>query len=142
MMVRSSEFVDARPSIIKKGVRDLTNQLMLSTLSSGCEKRRKNNASRRDYGIPVSGFYTSAGSIDSHPALKSVFSLQAPVSRLVSRRRAIAPVNGALFSRRNSALRFLRSKRASRFDEFSDYVKPFNTGTQDGYNFFQSGGVK
>ena len=45
-----------------------------------------NNGKVGMYGISYPGFYTSAGSIDSHPALKAC-SPQAPVGGLVSRRR-------------------------------------------------------
>lgn len=93
------------------------------------------------YGISYPGFYTSAGSIDSHPALKAC-SPQAPVSDWFH--GDDMHHNGALFLAQNYA-----------FFMFFGQPRPFPTNTadylirwrgtlpQDGYNYFLNlGGLK
>lgn len=93
------------------------------------------------WGISYPGFYTSAGAIDSHPALKAI-SPQAPVSDWFH--GDDMHHNGALFLAQNYAF-------FNGFGQFrpaptskSDYIKKWSgRETQDGYDYFKViGGLK
>ncbi|MEO7672719.1 MAG: CocE/NonD family hydrolase, partial [Pyrinomonadaceae bacterium] len=100
-----------------------------------------NNGKVGIYGISYPGFYASAGSIDSHPALKAC-SPQAPVSDWFQ--GDDMHHNGALFLAQNySFFRSMGQIRPAPTDK-PDYIKQW-TGrpTTDAYNFFLDlGGLK
>ena len=74
------EFMDVRPDIAntdKTKIDESTDTY--DTIDWLIKNVDNNNGKVGTYGISYPGFYTSAGSIDSHPALKAC-SPQAPVS--------------------------------------------------------------
>lgn len=101
-----------------------------------------NNGNVGIYGISYPGFYASAGSIDSHPALKAC-SPQAPVSDWYM--GDDMHHNGALFLAQNysffTGMGQLRPKPTS---DGGSYIKPWKgRETQDGYDFYlKLGGLK
>jgi putative CocE/NonD family hydrolase len=135
------EFVDVRPHINnKKGKQIDESTDAYDTIEWLVKNVENNNGRVGTYGISYPGFYTSAGSIDSHPALKAC-SPQAPVSDWFH--GDDTHHNGALFLAQEFG--FYGSFGQTRPAPTSDfsYVKPFSTGTEDGYNFFlKLGGVK
>jgi putative CocE/NonD family hydrolase len=100
-----------------------------------------NNGKVGTYGISYPGFYTSAGSIDSHPALKAC-SPQAPVSDWFH--GDDMHHNGALFLAQNYAFFSNFGQPRPTPTDKGDYLKKW-TGrdTEDGYDYFkQLGGLK
>lgn len=101
-----------------------------------------NNGNVGIYGISYPGFYASAGSIDSHPALKAC-TPQAPVSDWYM--GDDMHHNGALFLAQNysffTGMGQLRPKPTS---DGGSYIKPWKgRETQDGYDFYlKLGGLK
>ncbi|MGD9561303.1 MAG: CocE/NonD family hydrolase [Pyrinomonadaceae bacterium] len=93
-----------------------------------------NNGRVGIYGISYPGFYASAGSIDSHPALKAC-SPQAPVSDWFH--GDDIHHNGALFLAQNySFFGFMGQLRPAPTDR-PDYIKQWaGPSRTDGYNFF------
>ncbi|MFY9227392.1 MAG: CocE/NonD family hydrolase [Blastocatellia bacterium] len=83
------------------------------------------------WGISYPGFYTSAGSIDSHPALKAV-SPQAPIGDWF--KGDDFHHNGVLFL--PHAFNFLSSFGLPRPTPTTESPKRFEHGTPDGYKFF------
>ncbi|MFP2903521.1 CocE/NonD family hydrolase [Pyxidicoccus sp. 3LFB2] len=75
------EFVNVRPHLAKKsGPKDIDESTDTYDTIDWLLKRVPNNNGRvGQWGISYPGFYTSAGAIDSHPALKAV-SPQAPIA--------------------------------------------------------------
>jgi putative CocE/NonD family hydrolase len=74
------EFVNVRPDIDNKTPKDIDESTDTYDTIEWLIKNVENNNGRVGiYGISYPGFYASAGSIDSHPALKAC-SPQAPVS--------------------------------------------------------------
>ena len=101
-----------------------------------------NNGRVGTYGISYPGFYTSAGSIDSHPALKAC-SPQAPVSDWFH--GDDMHHNGALFLAQNfSFFSFFGQERPVPTSDGTNYLKPWKgRQTQDGYDLFlNTGGLK
>jgi len=99
-----------------------------------------NNGRVGVYGISYPGFYTSMAGIDGHPAVKAI-SPQAPVSDWFH--GDDNHHNGALFLAQNFS--FFTGFGQPRPTPVSDnsYVKPFDYGTQDGYQFYlEMGGLK
>jgi putative CocE/NonD family hydrolase len=99
-----------------------------------------NNGRVGVYGISYPGFYTSMAGIDGHPAVKAI-SPQAPVSDWFH--GDDNHHNGALFLAQNFS--FFTGFGQSRPMPIADnsYVKPFDYGTQDGYQFYLAmGGLK
>jgi uncharacterized protein len=100
-----------------------------------------NNGRVGTYGISYPGFYTSAGSIDSHPALRAC-SPQAPVSDWFI--GDDMHHNGALFLAQNYAFftNFGQPRLAP--TATGDYLKPWKGRvTSDGYDYFLDlGGLK
>jgi uncharacterized protein len=92
------------------------------------------------YGISYPGFYTSMAGIDGHPAVKAI-SPQAPVSDWFH--GDDNHHNGAFFLAQNFS--FFTGFGQPRPTPISNnsYVKPFDYGTQDGYQFYLNvGGLK
>jgi putative CocE/NonD family hydrolase len=101
-----------------------------------------NNGNVGIYGISYPGFYASAGSIDSHPALKAC-SPQAPVSDWYI--GDDMHHNGALFLAQNySFFTGMGQDRPVPTSDGSSYLKPWKgRNTQDGYDFYlKLGGLK
>lgn len=137
------KFEDVRPDIENKTVNDIDESTdTYDTIDWLIKNVENNNGRVGTYGISYPGFYTSAGSIDSHPALKAC-SPQAPVSDWFH--GDDMHHNGALFLAQNFA--FFSSfgqPRPSPTNNGASYIKPWNGRmTQDGYDFFLNvGGLK
>jgi len=136
------QFEDVRPDIPNPTPKDIDESTdTYDTIDWLIKNVANNNGRVGIYGISYPGFYASAGSIDSHPALKAC-SPQAPVSDWFH--GDDMHHNGALFLAQNYS--FFRGFGQPRPEPTStnDYLKPW-TGrqTQDGYNYFLSlGGLK
>lgn len=136
------EFVNVRPDIAntdKTKIDESTDTY--DTIEWLLKNVANNNGKVGTYGISYPGFYTSAGSIDSHPALKAC-SPQAPIGDWY--KGDDMHHNGALFLAQNYA--FFRNFGQPRPVPVNngDYLKKW-TGrtTQDGYDYFLSlGGLK
>lgn len=136
------EFQDVRPDIAntdKTKIDESTDTY--DTIDWLIKNVDNNNGRVGTYGISYPGFYTSAGSIDSHPALKAC-SPQAPVSDWFH--GDDMHHNGALFLTQNFS--FFTSFGQYRPTPNSDfkYLKPWK-GPQpsDAYNYFlRAGGLK
>jgi len=100
-----------------------------------------NNGRVGTYGISYPGFYTSAGSIDSHPALKAC-SPQAPVSDWFH--GDDMNHNGALFLAQNYSFFIGFGQERPSPTNNGNYLRKWNgRSTQDGYDYFkQLGGLK
>lgn len=101
-----------------------------------------NNGNVGIYGISYPGFYASAGSIDSHPALKAC-SPQAPIGDWY--KGDDMHHNGALFLTQNySFFTGMGQDRPTPTSVGSDYIKPWKgRDTQDGYDFYLNlGGLR
>lgn len=136
------EFVNVRPDIPNTKPTEIDESTdTYDTIDWLVKNVENNNGKVGIYGISYPGFYTSAGSIDSHPALKAC-SPQAPVSDWFH--GDDMHHNGALFLAQNFA--FFRSfgQYRPRPTSTADYLKPWKgRQTQDGYDFFlRLGGLK
>jgi uncharacterized protein len=99
-----------------------------------------NNGRVGVYGISYPGFYTSMAGIDGHPAIKAI-SPQAPVSDWFH--GDDNHHNGALFLSQNFSFFTGFGQPRPVPTSNNNYVKPFNYGTQDGYQYYFSvGGLK
>jgi putative CocE/NonD family hydrolase len=136
------QFEDARPDIANNTPQQIDESTdTYDTIDWLIKNIPNNNGRVGTYGISYPGFYTSAGSIDSHPALKAC-SPQAPVSDWFH--GDDMHHNGALFLTQNwSFFRFFGQDRPSPTST-SDYYKPWKgRSTPDGYDFFLDiGGLK
>jgi uncharacterized protein len=133
---------DVRPDIANTKPTEIDESTDTYDTIDWLVKNVENNNGRVGiYGISYPGFYASAGSIDSHPALKAC-SPQAPVSDWFL--GDDMHHNGALFLAQNySFFRTMGQLRPGPTDK-RDYIKPW-TGrpTTDAYNFFLAlGGLK
>lgn len=136
------QFEDIRPDIENRTPKDIDESTDTYDTIDWLVKNVGNNNGRVGiYGISYPGFYASAGSIDSHPALKAC-SPQAPVSDWFQ--GDDMHHNGALFLAQNFA--FFSSFGQPRPAPTStfDYLKPWKgRQTPDAYNFFlETGGLK
>ncbi|HEX9960297.1 MAG TPA: CocE/NonD family hydrolase [Pyrinomonadaceae bacterium] len=137
------QFEDVRPDIENRTPKDIDESTDTYDTIEWLLKNVDNNNGRAGiYGISYPGFYASAGSIDSHPALKAC-SPQAPIADWFQ--GDDMHHNGALFLAQNFAF-------------FSSFGQPRPTPTSDGrtylkqwkgqpppdaYNFFlETGGLK
>ncbi|MBA3601124.1 MAG: CocE/NonD family hydrolase [Acidobacteria bacterium] len=136
------EFEDVRPDIVNKTNKDIDESTdTYDTIEWLLKNAASNNGRVGTYGISYPGFYTSAGSIDSHPALKAC-SPQAPVSDWFH--GDDMHHNGALFLAQNySFFSFFGQYRPAPSSTF-DYLKQWKgRDTADGYDYFlQLGGLK
>ncbi|NMO19728.1 CocE/NonD family hydrolase [Pyxidicoccus fallax] len=127
------EFVNVRPHNPKKsGPKDIDESTdTYDTIDWLVKRVAHNNGRVGQWGISYPGFYTSAGAIDSHPALKAV-SPQAPIGDWfwddMHRHGAF---NLALAFNFFAAFGQPRPKPVD-----SEEWKPFDHGTPDGYEFF------
>jgi uncharacterized protein len=92
-----------------------------------------NNGRVGVWGISYPGFYTSMAGIDGHPAVKAI-SPQAPVSDWYH--GDDINHNGALFLAQNYGFFAYFGQQRPAPTGTNDYVKPFASGTQDGYKFY------
>jgi putative CocE/NonD family hydrolase len=136
------QFVDVRPDIPNNKPTEIDESTDTYDTIEWLLRNVPNNNGRVGLtGISYPGFYTSASSIDSHPALKAC-SPQAPVSDWFH--GDDMHHNGALFLAQNwSFFRGFGQERPTPVPDNSN-VRPWTgRNTPDGYNFFlQSGGLK
>ncbi|MCD9188472.1 MAG: CocE/NonD family hydrolase [Pyrinomonadaceae bacterium] len=136
------EFMDVRPDIDNKTPKDIDESTdAYDTIDWLVKNVANNNGRVGTYGISYPGFYTSAGSIDSHPALKAC-SPQAPIGDWF--KGDDMHHNGALFLAQNySFFRFFGQYRPTPNFDFS-HLKDWNgRDTEDGYDYFRSlGGLR
>ena len=136
------EFVNVRPETARPGTKDIDESTDTYDTIDWLVKNVPNNNGRVGmWGISYPGFYTSAGAINSHPALKAI-SPQAPVSDWFH--GDDMHHNGALFLAQNYA--FFKGFGQPRPVPVTsgDYLTKW-TGrdTQDGYDYFvKTGGLK
>src|SRR5829696_1307023 len=135
-------FEDVRPDIENRTPQQIDESTdTYDTIDWLIKNIPNNNGRVGTYGISYPGFYTSAGSIDSHPALKAC-SPQAPVADWFH--GDDMHHNGALFLAQNYA--FFRGFGQERLGPTStpDYIKQWNgRKTPDGYDFLlKTGGLK
>ncbi|MEP6704424.1 MAG: CocE/NonD family hydrolase, partial [Acidobacteriota bacterium] len=135
------KFVDVRPDIANNNPQQIDESTDTYDTIDWLVKNIPNNNGRvGTYGISYPGFYTSAGSIDSHPALKAC-SPQAPVSDWFH--GDDIHHNGAVFLTQNFWFyTFFQPRETPTSDP--QYIKPWKgRNTQDGYDFFlNTGGLK
>jgi uncharacterized protein len=136
------QFEDVRPDIENRTPQQIDESTdTYDTIEWLIKNVENNNGKVGTYGISYPGFYTSAGSIDSHPALKAC-SPQAPVSDWFH--GDDMHHNGALFLAQNFA--FFRGFGQPRPVPTSsgDYMRDWKGSIpSDGYDFFlDAGGLK
>ena len=135
-------FEDVRPDIDNKTPKDIDESTdTYDTIDWLIKNVQNNNGRVGMWGISYPGFYTSAGSIDSHPALKAC-SPQAPIGDWF--KGDDMHHNGALFLAQNFwFFTFMGQNRPAPTATF-DYLKPWSgRKTPDGYAFFRdAGGLK
>ena len=136
------KFEDVRPDIANTKSTEIDESTdTYDTIDWIVKNVAGNNGKVGIYGISYPGFYASAGSIDSHPALKAC-SPQAPVSDWFQ--GDDMHHNGALFLAQNYSF-FTGFGQERPVPTSTDaYIKPW-TGreTQDGYDFYlKLGGLK
>ena len=136
------EFEDVRPDIDNKTPKDIDESTdTFDTIDWLIKNVANNNGRVGTYGISYPGFYVSAGSIDSHPALKAC-SPQAPVSDWFH--GDDMHHNGALFLAQNYDFfsGFGQYRPTPNYD--FKYIKEWKgRQTEDGYDYFkQLGGLR
>jgi putative CocE/NonD family hydrolase len=126
------EFVNMRPHIDKKKNRNQIDESTdtYDTITWLLEHVGNHNGKVGQWGISYPGFYSSAGMIDSHPALKAV-SPQAPIADwfwddMHHHGAFILPLSFTFFSS-------VGQKREGLTTEWPD---EFEFGTPDGYRYF------
>lgn len=126
------EFVNMRPHIDdKKSKNDIDESSDTYDTVDWLVKNIPNNNGRvGQYGISYPGFYSSAGMIDAHPALKAV-SPQAPIADWFF---DDFHHHGAFFL--PHGFNFLAIFGQPRPKPTTGWGKPFTHGTPDGYQFF------
>ena len=135
------KFVDVRPDIANNSPQQIDESTdAYDTIDWLIKNIPNNNGRVGTYGISYPGFYTSAGSIDSHPALKAC-SPQAPIGDWF--RGDDIHHNGALFLNQNFWFYTFFQPRETPTSDPS-YIKPWKgRPTQDSYDFFlDTGGLK
>lgn len=125
------EFVNMRPHIEgKTGTQNDESSDTYDTIDWILKNVKHNNGRVGQWGISYPGFYTSAGAIDSHPALKAV-SPQAPIADWFF---DDFHRNGAFVL--PMGFNFFSSFGVSRPEPTPLNADRFNHGTKDGYQFF------
>jgi putative CocE/NonD family hydrolase len=131
------EFVNMRPQVLgKRGPKDIDESTdTYDTIDWMVKNVSGNNGKVGLYGISYPGFYSSAGAIDSHPALKAV-SPQAPIADWfwddMHRHGAFNLVLAFNF--------FSGFGKPRPQPTASEEWEPFEHGTPDGYQFFMEMG--
>lgn len=125
------EYVNMRPHVANKtGKQTDESSDTYDTISWLLEHVPGHNGRVGQWGISYPGFYTSAGAIDSHPALKAV-SPQAPIADWFW---DDVHHNGAFIL--PLAFNFFSSFGVAREDLTAKWHKRLEHGTPDGYQFF------
>ena len=125
-------YVHVRPINPHKGPKDIDeNSDTYDTIEWLVRHVPNHNGNVGMFGISYPGFYTAAGMIDSHPALKAA-SPQAPISDWFM--GDDLHHNGAFFLSQNLGFFYFFAQRAD--DPLHEDLKPFNFKTPDGYDFF------
>ena len=132
-MMSEGEFVDMRPHLAAKtGPKDIDESTDTYDTIEWLLKHVANHNGRVGmYGISYPGFYTSAGMIDAHPALKAA-SPQAPISDWFV--GDDFHHNGALYL--PHAFGFFSGFGRPRPVPTTNSGSRFDYGTQDGYQFY------
>jgi putative CocE/NonD family hydrolase len=132
-MMSEGDFVNMRPHLpVKKGPKDIDESSDTYDTIDWLVKNVPNNNGRVGiYGISYPGFYSSAGMIDAHPALKAA-SPQAPISDWFI--GDDFHHNGALFL--PHAFNFFAIFGHPRPAPTTGGFGRFDPGTADGYRFF------
>jgi hypothetical protein len=127
------EFVNMRPHNPKKGPKDVDESTDTYDTIDWLIKNIKNHNGRvGQWGISYPGFYTAAGMIDAHPALKAV-SPQAPINDWFV--GDDFHHNGVLFL--PHCFNFMANFGKPRPQPTTKFGHlPFEHGTPDGYDFF------
>ncbi len=127
------EFVNMRPHNPKKGAKDIDESTdTFDTIEWLTKNVKNNNGKVGAYGISYPGFYTAAGMIDAHPALKAA-SPQAPINDWFV--GDDFHHNGVLFL--PHCFNFMANFGKARSGPGTKYEHlPFDHGTPDGYDFF------
>lgn len=127
-------FVDVRPEVAQYGKAKFDESTdTYDTIDWLIKNVDNNNGRVGTYGISYPGYYTSAGSINSHPALKAC-SPQAPVSDWFH--GDDMHHNGALFLAQNYSFYRFFQPFTTPSDSFT-YMKQWKgRDTQDGYDYF------
>jgi putative CocE/NonD family hydrolase len=133
-MMSEGQFVDMRPHLdTKTGPKDIDESTdTWDTIDWLIKNVTPNNGRVGMYGISYPGFYTSAGMIDAHPALKAV-SPQAPITDWFI--GDDFHHNGALYL--PHAFGFISSFGRPRPAPTTQWPPRFDFGTADGYAFYQ-----
>ncbi len=126
------EFVNMRPHVAtKKGPRDVDESTdTYDTIEWLLANLENHNGKVGQWGVSYPGFYTAAGMIDSHPALKAA-SPQAPIADwfwddMHHHGAFILPL----------AFNFFSSFGQPRPEPTTERPESFDHGTADGYQFF------
>ena len=137
------KWMNVRPDIANNTAQQIDESTdTFDTIEWLLKNVENNNGNVGIYGISYPGFYASAGSIDSHPALKAC-SPQAPIGDWYM--GDDMHHNGALFLAQNySFFTGMGQDRPTPTSVGSDYIKPWKgRDTQDGYDFYlRLGGLK
>jgi uncharacterized protein len=136
------EFEDVRPDIANTDKTKIDESTDTYDTIDWLVKNVENNNGRvGTYGISYPGFYTSAGSIDSHPALKAC-SPQAPIGDWYM--GDDMHHNGAFFLAQNFWFFSFMGQPRPGPTSAPTYIKPWKgRQTPDGYSYFlESGGLK
>jgi putative CocE/NonD family hydrolase len=125
-------FEHMRPHLETKGPRDIDESTdAWDTIDWLVKNVPGNNGRLGMYGVSYPGFYTSAGMIDSHPALKAA-SPQAPISDWFM--GDDLHHNGAFFLSQNFGFMYWFDQKSD--DPLRDGGKNFVFGNPDGYDFY------
>jgi len=132
-MMSEGEFVDVRPHRpVKSGPQDIDESTdTYDTIEWLLKNVPGHNGRVGLYGISYPGFYTSAGMIDAHPALKAA-SPQAPIADWFV--GDDFHHNGALYL--PHAFSFFSGFGRPRSKPTTSSGSRFNFGTEDGYQFY------
>ncbi len=136
------DFVNVRPDIANTTPQQIDESTdTYDTIDWLLKYVQNNNGNVGIYGISYPGFYASAGSIDSHPALKAC-SPQAPVSDWFH--GDDMHHNGALFLAQNYSFFTGFGQDRPQPTSSNDYMTPWKgRATQDGYSLYLGlGGLK
>jgi putative CocE/NonD family hydrolase len=127
------EFVNMRPHHPKKGAKDTDESTdTYDTIDWLIKNVKNNNGKVGQWGISYPGFYTAAGMIDAHPALKAV-SPQAPINDWFV--GDDFHHNGVLFL--PHCFNFMANFGRPMPEPTTKWnYLPFDHGTPDGYDFF------
>lgn len=127
------EFVNMRPHNSKKGPKDFDESTdTYDTIEWLLKNVKGHNGRVGQWGISYPGFYTAAGMIDAHPALKAV-SPQAPINDWFV--GDDFHHNGVLFL--PHCFNFMANFGKPRPEPTTKFgYLPFEHGTPDGYDFF------